>query len=264
MDRQRLEKWIENNSRVTLIKVRHVSAIGKFDGEVCSIPIRDGETLIAPGIAAEQILAACNDDAAGIGGVQTYAVQGFIDDKPVARVTVRVQSESDSIEDEGIATEPATKSGLLGQLMRHNELLSRSLVSCQDSMFRALTRAMEQMSVQNERMRDKHMQQVELTESLLSEQHERDLASVESQARVENISRTAQTIQQYLPVVVSHFLHNKKAGNQEPETASANASSVQKLGKSLMSDPDRMGRIMAELTPEEQAAIMELMQQQGD
>lgn len=260
MDRQKLEKWIARQSGVEQIRVRHVSALGKTDAEVLIVEMI-GEDGKSAETAAELIDEATRDDASGIGGLQAYVIIAMAGEKSIARLPVRVEGESDDVET-SLSTEPANKTGLLAQLMRHNEALGRSLVMHQDAMFRSMARVISQVSEQNEHMRTKHMEQVEVTENLLSEQHERELKASESQARIEQISAMAKTVQQYLPIVVSKFMSNKAGA----APAGSNEEAISALRDSLMADPERMQKIASCLTDEEQAALIKIISpaQQGD
>jgi hypothetical protein len=259
IDRQKLEKWIARQN-AEQIRVRHVSALGKTDGEVLVVAMV-GEEMRSPAVAADMVCESLQEDANGIGGLQSYVIAAIVGEKSVARLPVRIDGESDDIESDNLSTEPANKTGLLAQLMRHNEALGRSLVMHQDAMFRSMARVISQVSEQNEHMREKHMEQVEVTEQLLSEQHERELKTAEANARIENISQMAKTVQTYLPVVVSKFMAHKAGGNVAPIDGDA----ISTLKDSLMSDPERMSDIMDKLTDQEKHALIKLITpNQGD
>lgn len=254
MDRQRLAAWIGRQTELSKIVVRHYNSMGKADGDIASIAIP--EQGAEPDAIAGEILKSAEDDASGIGGVQTYSVLGFADEKQKVRLTFRVEGEDDDVEKDGISTEPATKTGLLAQLMRHNEALQRALCLSNDSTLRAMSKALAQATAQNEHMQAKHFETVETVEGLLSMKDERDLKRQESEQRSAALGEMIGTVKMLAPAIAKRVLGKNGDPIAAPNTQQAG---IEALRDSLMKDPERMNSIFEKLTETEKAVLIEMM-----
>jgi hypothetical protein len=165
----------------------------------------------------EEINSSIQDDAEGAGGVQNYIV--FADrepGEPLSRLQIRCHILDEDDED-SVSSEPATSKGILAMLMRHVEAKERNMTTYMASMSRQNQVTLEQLTTMVERFGEKHVELVMRTESLLSQQNERELAGATAQADIENRQMMVQRFVGLLAPLAKKFLGGSASPEDNPE-----------------------------------------------
>lgn len=248
----------------THITVRHLSAGKNAMGDVerVNVPrikeIQDGEADDTIGLLSLQLWEAAQGDADGLVGVQSYAFLSFFDeapDKHVSRYSARFTStaEEEGSEDPS-ASEPATKSGLLSQTMRHLESMAR--MATQGSMHQL---SLQQRTIQSqqdiiEKMTKDRMDTFRLMEDLHSKKHERDMEMKERERSIQLQDELIERLTPYIPVLASKLTGSKLL----PAKGQASADGgVRELLTSLT--PEQMEAAQQILRPEQMTLLVSMM-----
>lgn len=204
-----------------------------------------------------EMLDAAQDDAAGLGGRQRYAIVVYREQRPdqvaESRVFLRQGGGGDlADEDTEVDSEGPTSLGLLAQLMRHNEANAKNMILSTQDVIQAQAKMITALSERNQRMEEQHLKGVVAYESLLSERHVRDLATKEHEMRARVFTQGMDKLSLLLPIVV-----NKLAGRRlMPEPTSVLNEMVGALFESITSAQyEKFGEI---LTPEQHAMVLNL------
>lgn len=202
-----------------------------------------------------EVYANADGDATGIGGVQTYVLQSFRKKDPskaTARHTFRINGDEDS-DESGFSSEPATGKGLLAQLMRHTEVLQRTLTATTASAMSSSQRQIAQLQEQNERLMVDRFETVKLYEELLSHKQERELAVQESERNGRLMEDGVKTLKLLAPIAV-----NKLAGKEViPQEKDAKDLALLEFFQSLTKE--QQVEIYKTLTEAQRATLGELM-----
>ena len=266
--RKQFEIWLRkqlgsdrDEGRCTKLVLQHVTSGKKAGGEVVAISIpkkiRDQEaveSLLTD--TTTEIENASNADAAGIGGTQSYVISAWFEnsERPLARFTFRVMG---SDEDDGdLSSEAPTKEGLLGQLMRHNDVMMRTSVMSTGQTIAMLQRQNSRLQETLESLLEEKWKNLEVMEGLYSQKQERELAASNAAMKQKLLGEFAEKAQLLFPVIV-----NKLAGRKalpEPEGGSMMA-----MMKGFLETltPDQFEVLGKVLRPEQQIAVAELMSQ---
>ena len=241
------------------IVLRHLS-VGKSRGsEVQSFPleIRMEENQIAELI--ENIIECATGDANGIGGNQKYVLHAYFSDGEgeEARFPFRIAAEDDE-NDAGDAfdSEPPTKAGIVAQLMRHNEATMRTSHLALTGTMNALARDNEQLRQENEKLRAERRDMLETYEGLLTQQHERALATKEHEYRVEQKREMFSKLMLIGPAIVNRIAGKKLL----PEKTTPEAMAIKSLMDSFTQE--QMQQLQGVLTPDQLISIMNLYEAQ--
>ncbi len=134
--------------------------------------------------ASEVVRVACDDaDGQSAHATQQYVLVFYNEQGRVAesRLPFQVQgamgAKFGGSSGEGLSTEPATEKGLVGQLMRHNEMLVRSSWAAAGHVMGALERQVTSLMAQNEKLADRNFGMTLGYEGLLSDKTQRELAA---------------------------------------------------------------------------------------
>ena len=120
-------------------------------------------------------------DADGLGGAQRYVLVAMRGGEALGRLPFRMAGGSVDA-GEAFDSEPATATGLVSQLMRHNEANSRIVSLSMGQVVANLMRHNERLQALVDDAEQRRLQVAELTEELLSKQHERALELKEAEA----------------------------------------------------------------------------------
>lgn len=145
-----------------------------------------------------------------------------------------------------------TKTGVLRQLMSHNERSARIASGVSDRMLMALTRQVEELSGENKTLRSELREVQTMREELHNQKMERDLRYANEAVMLEEKQHMMATIRTLIPVAAAKMLPGSSAGGSLPGTLAA-----QNFMKSL-SEPELIG-MMEKLTPENRAGFMGLI-----
>lgn len=266
--RNKLDAWIrrqvvretEEDGPLRKLVLSHV-ANGKLGNEVhtVSVPKRDNRENLEDfiSLAINEFDAASEQDANGIGGTQTYIIQSVFGDneektRARARFTFRVFGDEE--EDTGeVSSEPATKSGLLTQLMRHNEGLTKSLVAANAQIISTLQRTIARQAEQLEKSDEQRIEGFRIMEDLLSEKNKRDIEAAREAHALDMKQDALNSVKMLLPVAI-----NKMVGKHVlPENLSAKEAQFKALAESMT--PDQFAGILSNLSPAQQIALTELL-----
>ncbi len=257
--RQRLDRWIRQQAfgeHGTLCKftIKHSaqgskgSAIGEHRVEKMSTDdVRDCVN------ALDNMV---NDDASGMGGIQRYVIEAWHDeaDSPSARFTMRVEGFDPDIEGvDSDDAEPPTKAGALGQQMRHNEIIMKTLVAGLGGAIQSLQRAAAVNAAQVEKLMEQRLEDFRVVEEALSHKHEREMEMMEHTGNMERKDRLIEKGLTLLPAVV-----NRIAGKNLVAAPSPRDEMLKGLIETLT--PDQLRGVAAQLNPEQQIVLVEMLQ----
>lgn len=264
----KFKEWIRRQlfdtrreGRCVKIAVRHVSASKTSLGEVDSVSVPTGSDLEESFIeqAAIRLWESAQQDADGLTGVQSYAAIGFFEEEPTKSLTryafrMASQDEEDGSEDPS-NSEPATKTGLMSQLMRHSEAFAR--ISSQSSLqiINTLQRQMAAKDEIIEKMTKDAMENMRIREDLLSQKHERDLVNARE---AQNFELQQEAIQQFKPFIP--ILLNKLSGGKFM-LPSGQENGLTKAFQSFFDtvSPEQIDTLQNVLKPNQLALLGELM-----
>ncbi len=153
--------------------------------------------------------------ASAIGGTQRFTLKAFeIPDKeserrgaqeaPINNATISVEGMATG---DGEPSEPATQTGLLAQLMRHNQEMMRLTIAATGALTSHLARTVESLSAKNEILMNERVHTIEVMEELYSRKDERDMQKQRVAAEIENKRMMWGKIMELAPIAI-----NKIAG----------------------------------------------------
>ena len=223
---KKLMHWITRQTfgkeeKCSQFELRHLVSGGKgsqiiesFDSDVS-----DGDSENFCHTLAGNILATAHSDASGIGGLQRYVIFSYHgkSKNPTSRYTLAVRSHDEDIDPDSFETEPTTKTGLMGQMMRHNEGIMKTSVATMSNAMSNLNRIMAQISSVNEKLLEDRYKTIEIVEQLHSLAHDRDLASLEAQNKEKMRQQVFSKLGPLVPVALSKMTGQKLL----PENSSA-------------------------------------------
>lgn len=157
------------------IQLRHAGM--NMKGQI--VEAFDHESVTVDGIEslAEDILSRAQTDADGSGGgVHRYevVVTGVEEKRTLARFAFRVRSEDQDFDGES-GEESASLKGIVTQLMRHNEAISRTMIQGVGALVQQLSIRVEKDSLTIDKLLDKRNQDFETIEDARSRENDREL-----------------------------------------------------------------------------------------
>lgn len=267
-DRKKLNQWLRktlfnsrDGERTRKLVIRHITSAGKVGTEVASFDIETKsltEDSYLETITLE-IESACYDDAEGVGGVQKYTIVPLYGEKLEAagRYVLRVSASGDDSEGE-IDSEPATKQGLVTQLMRHNEALMRTSIMATGNIISQQNRVISRQADHIENMMAKHFDTTVELEGLMSQRHERDLEAKKAKFKMEQQKEIFDKVSLLLPTVVNKITGKKLL--QEKVTPK-DMQLRELLGSLTPAQQQAIGQI---LRPEQMIALGDLYNSEAD
>jgi hypothetical protein len=224
--RHRIARWLrplleaDEDQRPTRVAIRHVSVNDRHaDVSTLAVP-EDGDDEALASLA-EEIEAAIQGDADGLGGTQRYVVVALRGDAQLTRLPFRVVAAEESESGEPLDSEPATSKGLLAQLMRHNEAQNRMFMVSVGHIMSAMQRTIAQQQAMIDSVGDQRLELYAATEGLLSQRHDRELATAEAQHRVNTRSAMVQKIMNLLPLAMSYLTPKEGEQGTKPSQVGA-------------------------------------------
>lgn len=200
-----------------------------------------------------ELWGSAQDDADGHLGTTTYVVVAYQGVRMGERSPMfRLRSQEASLEGGGVLseTEAANPTGLLAQLMRHNEAKDRQLVIAMEILSRQSTSIIDRQATQIEHYDKRHWDNVELAEKMMLD---RDNNALEHRKQNNLEKRQEETIKMLKPLVP--LVMSKIKGLSPAQKAGAQSDVL----KALMSNvtPDQMEKI-AEILGPQSLALAEL------
>lgn len=265
--RSNLQDWLnrvfygdrEEGPCVRLV-LRHIDGKGRSSeaNEVMNLNIPHGEhhvTLDEDEVEGliNDIANAADQDALGLGGHNRYKLLAYFKHaaRPLTRFTFRITVDSDDEHDSEF-TEDASKTGLLGQTMRHQEVTMRTAFGHLSQVMNIMHRNMAMLATHNEKLMEERRENFEMMEDLKSQRHERELMTAEAEIKQEGIRALIEKGNILLPVVVNRIAGKKVLAEGNPELEV-----MQSFAESL--SPQQAAAMMKVMTPEQQVAFSEMM-----
>ncbi len=183
------------------------------------------------------------EDADGHRGVTSYCLKAFKgvmqgERSPIFRLRAQ---ESEYGDEEALGeTEPATKEGLLAQMMRHNEANNRLLAQVFEVQARSTSEDKRTLMEQIRHYEDRHWETMLRAEELANEKDSRELAKLQAVAAEKRKEELIKMLKPLVPVAMAKF-------KGTPDSA--------KPGLWLES----LKEIMAQTTPEDMQRIAEIL-----
>lgn len=261
LDRKKLEKFIRrqlttsvDENPVCRLTLRHAMG-GNKAATVLDVEVSPTDSYIE---LASRFEEAANDDAEGLGNIQSYVLASYftaVPDKIRERLSFRlhVQSEDDDTIDQ---SEAPTERGIVQQLMRHNEANARVMTMGMAEVVRQQNRMIERLASQNDSLMDKHFNVLDLYEKLLTAESVREIEKMKVTSKIAREEQLVEKIMLLAPAVVNRLGGKKML----PEAATPAEMMVMNFVKSLR--PDQMTKVMDTLDPEQQLQVVELIQAQ--
>jgi hypothetical protein len=265
------------------IVIRHLS-VNDRQADVGAVPLPgDAEGEAGAAEIAGRLGDLIATDAEGLGGMQRYLLVALRGSEVLGRLPIRAAGGADEGAADPIDSEPATARGLVAQLMRHNEANSRIVSLSMGQIVATLLRQNERLRLVAEEAEDKRYAVANLTEQLLSQQHERDLEARMVEERGELLRHGLTQLRGVVPFVAacfrnsnSEFLRNLSQafpvqGNASPTEDGAELEAAPTPGALGEAESARLpasaigpngadiATLLASLTPEQQAGIIKLL-----
>lgn len=247
--RKQFELWLRHQIFVDIdagkcykFAVKHVNSASKAGHAILNIdvPHVDGpptDDWIADQIKLiEDITTA---DAAGAGGTQAYVVFSFHGEdaeKPTSRFSLRMAGDP-SLEDADIESEPATKTGVLAQLMRHNEAIMRTSALQTSTVMTLMQRTTQQQAAIIEKLVEEKFNNIGTVEALLSQKNERDIEIMKASRDMEMKEKAFDTLKMLAPTVMNKLLTSGNPQNvATPQAISARDQQLAALADSMTTE----------------------------
>lgn len=199
--------------------LRH-AAKGKTGNEVETFDITESLSLEELDNLAAMVVNRAQLDADGIGPtIQRYTLTSYLEgERPTGRLAFRMKGTTDLDIDEGDESgeESPTKTGLLTQLMRHNEANNRTLVMSAGSLMTSMARRMESQDRLIESLMEKQIRQFEVVEEAMSRKHERDMEMESQKAKDQRIAFGMEKMAMLLPVIMDKLSGGKMPSKNDP------------------------------------------------
>lgn len=198
-------------------------------------------------------------DSEGIGGTQRYRVEAYHGDSaaPTARFSIRTYGESEP-EDEGLSSEPPTKSGLQAQTMRHLEAVMRITAMTQNRAFDAQQKMLTILQSQNEKLLEEKWKNFELVESLLSQKDEREIERAKAVQKLEMQEKLVDKVTLLLPTAVNRLFGGNNGQKVLPEKTTPMEEQLCALGETLQ--PTQLEELQRVLSTEQLMVFLDIFQ----
>jgi len=260
---KRLKEWLTSElckprgegQPLTRFVLRTASA-GSKGSEVDDFKIEHRIELDEVPMMAQNIIARAQEDADGNGPqVQRYILLSMVkgESKPVGRFPFRLRGEADLDLDDETGEDAPTNKGLLSQLMRHNEALTRGIATSAASMLSIATRRAESQDRLIEKLLEERQNMFETLEGAKSEQHTRDIALMIEDKNQTRKDQAFEKLMMLVPIVLNRIIGAKAL----PEKNDPLMMLLEPLVNSL--SQDQLQAIGQQLKPEQMIAFVELL-----
>lgn len=155
-------------------------------------------------------------------------------------------------EDEELEAEGNDKDAIVSQLMRHNEVLMRLSTTQSQKTIEMLSQANANLTRAFNENLDKRIELTEEKEKVLSEAHERELATETAKREEERKDQLMKKVIPLLPVAVNRFLGDRKL----PEPVNPIIEQLRDITKDI--PPEKLVQIQTALGPELSTRLFEL------
>ncbi len=267
MDRKKLEHWIRRQvyddtdrpeGRCFRLVLKHLGASRREGQEISGYRVPPAKKCDENWIleTVNRLEADSMADAGGIGGVQSYVVLSLFEksgERPLARFTFREAGHDEVFDDD--ESEPATKTGHVAQMMRHNEAIMRIATVASGQALSYLQRVNASQGETIEKLIAERMANFEVVETLKSQHFERALILEKERNQDKRTQDAFEKLMALAPVVV-----NKIAGKRLlPEHTTPEKEMLKSLLESLT--PAQFESLQTILKPEQAVLIASMMEQ---
>lgn len=266
MPKKQFESWfrsqiylVTDEGRCKKFVLRHVTSASRMGQAVLTIDV-PSEVAGEEGIEDAWISESCRSiedtaqgDADGAGGMNNYIVQSFHGEKPekaTARFTLKFHGGSD-VETDEVSSEPPNKTGLLSQLMRHNEAIMRTATIVQGNALSTMQRTQARQESIIEGLLKEKFENFELIEKLLSQKDEREMAKAKAIQDMEMRDKLVDKVSLLAPMVINKFMSSGKPGEQKllPEATTPVEQQLSSLADSI--DENQLMQMQKIFSPEQ-------------
>lgn len=250
--------------RVSQIVIGHKNADGKST-TVDSIPFVEEQPLMEAMDAFHQIDEATTTWAENSGeGMHYFVLQMFHGKENVPWDTLfpfmkMGTSPSAELGEFGFSSEGPTGKGLMGQLMRHNEVLQGNFMKTVEFNQRFMIHIIQQQGGRLDAMEKRHWDSVQLYEDLLDRRQERELKNLTENAKTVRMNRLYEVLYAVIPLIGAKVLGGNMALGALPKQIT-NGGPAMDMVRSIMQTvtDDQIPGLMSLLKPDQVAAFMEL------
>lgn len=248
-----LERVIRSETPAQRVVLVLIGAKGTQGSALFTLPVPEPRRFAeddAIDAVVGEVLQTAQQDANGWGGVNRYMLIATYADGSTSRSSVFRVSSTELSEDDSAGSEPATATGALAQSMRLTEIFARQLTTLASSVahHQAETIARQAETIAGNDRRA--VRQLELTEELLSNNHQR---AIEMKREETKANFKAKAAEKFLPLVQVAGARLLTNGKIPPIVGQDVLASFLKGIR-----PEQMARIWEVLEPEQAAKLIEL------
>ena len=200
------------------------------------------------------------DADSSITGVEKYSIQTFHgeDNKPSATFSIRVRGENSDGEDDGLLSEPATKSGLLAQLMRHNEAIMRMSTVGTHDILKAMNSTIHKQEEVIEKLLNEKFENLGVVDELISRKHERELEQSKVAHDMEMKEKLFEKSMLIVPLIANKLLSKGNNGQKVlPTETTTIEQELAALAETLTDD--EIKQMFKILSPEKSLVLADLL-----
>ena len=273
MPKKQFESWMRNQIYMNTdggackrLVLRHVTGASRIGNSVLNIEVpttlegEEGLSDVWIEETCKQIEDTAQGDADGAGGQNNYQVQSYHgeSDKPSARFSLKMHGAVD-LDNDDVSSEPANKTGLIAQTMRHLEAVMRTTTIVQANALSTMQRTQARQEQMIEKLIDEKFQNITVVESLLSQKNERDMAQAHAVQKMEMQEKVVDKLMLMAPLALNSFMAKKNNGQKLlPEEASQTEIQIASLADTMTMD--QVEKLTGVLTPEQMMTIVNLFQ----
>jgi len=246
-----LRKQQERDAK-PFLALRHGSSAGKGS------PVSTWGSVEWGGMTAEEAASrvenAAQEDADGLqGGKQRYVLVAMDGERALERCTFTMLGDDDMDNDaSSITSERADAGGFAAQAMKHNEVIMRIALSGFEATQRANLGTIHALARRNEQMEEKHIVLIQLTEDLLSQRAERELAQLAVVNKERRLDATFDKFALLLPAVANKLMGK----NILPASTTPAEEQIVAFMESMT--PQQFEAMTKVFRPEQQVAMMSM------
>jgi hypothetical protein len=204
---------------------------------------------------ALEIWGKLQNETASLGGLQKYALYAFLSndsESHISRFIVRIQGVEEDDGDEGLNSEAPDKTGLTSQAMRHAEVYAKTMSGMVMGQIAAYQGTVTRLTTMVENLLEDKMKNIEVMQEMTDQKEERDLRMLKEKVKADGMKDLIGRLGVLLPAVA-----NKVAGKPIfPVEDSSMMMMAKALFTSMAANPEKLDKIMAVLSTEEQIAFM--------
>jgi len=154
-----------------------------------------------------------NDANSGDGpGPFSYFLVALDDENNIIERSGFLKFFNTEVDESSQGDEPPTQKGLLGQLMRHNEAMMRSLVLQSGKTIESLSNMLMQYQQRESEMQSRQITLFTELEEAYSEKHKRAIELKREETRAVQIDKISDQVVQFLPALKARLLAPSKDG----------------------------------------------------